>query len=307
MAVVDFQPVGVEYADAITATEGVRAALMQSGALDVVSGGDVADGVSAAEESDLRAARAHVDEARRLIAMGAWSDAAEAARAAIVEHRAAYAQIGRREELADATYLLGVASLELGADDAADAAFGALAALYPGYADARAPQASPVARARMRAADAEAVPTRIPRAEVAYVRDAVHADWVVTGTVERTGEVVARIWGPAAEAGDARLVAEVHGNFVPVPAPERSDAYERVARGIEAAAVARGPVTPRPVEPAAPESEPAVAPEGRKRAWMWAGAAAVLGAGGLVAWAIWEPAPLPVQGGDTWSIKIDGL
>lgn len=312
VAVVDFQPDGVEYADAVTVSEGVRSALLQAGTLDLLWGDDVADGVAASAESELRAARAHVDEARRLYAMGDWEAAATAAGAAVVEHESAHARVGRRGELADAYYLLGAASMELQNAAAVDGAFARLAELYPGYVAERAPQASAAVRARVADAEDVAVVDRLPRADVAFVRDALRADWVVTGSVDASGEVVARVWGAASEPGDARLVAEVHGEFVPIPAPERSDAYARVARKVvdtvAAAPTARvEPFVREPVEDAPAERERAAAPEGRRRAWVWAGAAALLGAGGLVTWAVWEPAAVPVPGADTWSVQVEGL
>jgi len=309
VAVVDFQSFGVSYDDSIYATEGVRTAILMSGDLELLSGSDVAAGVSASVEADLRAAREHAADARRLYLVEDYDGAVQAANVAVQEHRAAFSQIGRRPELADAWYTLGLACIKTGLTTDAAAAFAEVIALYPDYLSSRASNVPGSARAMMEeAAQSSPGPSRISAEQVAQVRSALNVDWVVTGSVDAGGELVARLWGPD-DADAARIYTEVSGNFVPVPVPETSEVYDTIAASIARAAVVKAVVPAAEPEPA-PVAVVEAAPRQTgltQKWWFWTGAAALAGGGALVGYALWEPAPYVIPGPDTWSVRIDGL
>ena len=309
VAVVDFQSVGVSYEDGVYATEGVRTAFLMAGDLELLSGSDVAAGVSASVEADLRAAREHAGDARRLYLVEDYDGAVLAANQAVQEHRAAFSQIGRRPELADAWYILGLACVKTGLTTDAAAAFSEVVALYPDYLESRANNVPGTARAMLEeAAQRSTGGSRVTEEQVAQVRSALHVDWVVTGSIDAGGELVARLWGPADE-GAVRIYSEVSGNFVPVPVPETSEVYETVAAAVARAAVVK--VTPQeaPPERSAVASDEAASEETAvtQKWWFWTGAAALVGGGALVGYALWEPAPYVIPGPDTWSVRVDGL
>ena len=152
VAVVDFEAWGVTHDDADLATEGVRSALLAAGKLDSLAGSDISDGVSAAAEGELRSARSHAAEARRLYLSGDYGGAVSAASLAVEEHLAAHSNVGRRAELADAWYILGVANLQRQQRLDASEAFLHVGALYPHYLEERATNVPPDARPLLAAA-----------------------------------------------------------------------------------------------------------------------------------------------------------
>ena len=324
VAVVDFQALGVAYGDGVYAAEGVRTAILMAGDLELLSGSDVAAGVSASVESDLRSAREHAGEARRLYLLGDYDGSVAVAGEAVREHRAAFSQIGRGPELADAWYILGVASVKSGLMTDAAAAFSEVIALYPDYLTARASNVPGTARVMLEEAAQEAPGMdALTGEQITQVRAALRVDWVVTGSVDSGGEIVARLWGagsdgPAA-SGPVRLYAEVQGNYVPVPVPEESDVYATIASAIARAAMAPvQPVADAVADAAAGTGQDAPAPVSaddepmQERAltqkwWFWTSAAGLIGGGALVGYALWEPPAYVIPGPDTWSVRIDGL
>lgn len=305
VAVVDFEAWGVTHDDADLATEGVRSALLAAGKLDSLAGSDISDGVSAAAEGELRSARSHAAEARRLYLSGDYDGAVTAASLAVEEHTAAHSNVGRRAELADAWYILGVANLQRQQRLDASEAFLHVGALYPHYLEERATNVPVAARPLLAAAQREAERKELLPSEVAEVRDLLHVDWVVTGAVTEDGEIVARLWGPESTGG-VRPYADLKGYFLPVPVPEVNDVYARLATEIGKRAVA--PVSAGEAEE--PREEAGTA--GRRQPlvrqwWFWAGTGAVVGGGALVGYALWEPAPVEVPGDPTWSVTVSGV
>lgn len=307
VAVVDFQAWGVGHDDAEFATEGVRSALLNAGVLDSLPGSDISDGVSASTESELRAARAHAAEARRLYLSGDFEGAVTAASQAVEEHATALSDVGRRPELADAWYTLGVANVKLQRNIEASEAFLHVGALYPGYLEERASNPPAAAKPLLAAAQREAGRSQLRADEIAQVRSLLHVDWIVTGAVTEEGELVVQIWGPASSDG-VRVYADLKGYFLPVPVPEQSDVFVTVA-----ADIGRRAVLPDVVVAASEEERVEASPSGPRRHavtsqwWFWAGAGAVAGGGALVGYAFWEPAPVQVPGDDTWSVKVTGF
>lgn len=305
VAVVDFEAWGVTHDDADLATEGVRSALLAAGKLDSLAGSDISDGVSAEAEGELRSARSHAAEARRLYLSGDYDGAVASASQAVDEHLAAHSNVGRRAELADAWYILGVANLQRQQRLDASEAFLHVGALYPHYLEERATNVPAAARPLLAAAQRESERKELLPSEVAEVRELLHVDWVVTGAVTEEGEIVARLWGADAP-GLVRPYAELKGYFLPVPVPEVSEVYARLAAEIGKRAVA-------PTSASAAE-EPMDEGDGEPRRqpllrqwWFWAGTGAVVGGGALVGYALWEPAPVEVPGDPTWSVSVDGL
>ncbi len=309
VAVVDFQAWGVSHDDADLATEGVRAALLSAGVLDSLPGSDISDGVSASTESDLRSARAHAAEARRLYLSGDYAGAVSAASEAVQEHATALSDVGRRPEFADAWYTLGVANVKLQRNIDASDAFLHVGALYPHYLEERATNVPPAATALLSAAQREAARPQIDAEEIARVRSLLRVDWVVTGAVTEEGEIVAQVWGPGT-SGEVRVRAELKGYFLPVPVPEISDVYGRIAADIGRKAVlVQSVAVQADVDQPAGEDEPA-APRRRpitSQWWFWAGAGAIAGGGVLVGYSLWQPDPVQVPGEDTWSVEVTGF
>ena len=325
VAVVDFQALGVAYGDGVYAAEGVRTAILMAGDLELLSGSDVAAGVSASVESDLRSAREHAGEARRLYLLGDYDGSVAVAGEAVREHRAAFSQIGRRPELADAWYILGVASVKSGLMTDAAAAFSEVIALYPDYLTARASNVPGTARVMLEAAAQEAPGVdALTGEQITQVRAALRVDWVVTGSVDPGGEIVARLWGAGSDgpgaSGPVRLYAEVQGNYVPVPVPEVSDVYATIASAIARAAMvpiqsvadpvadaAAGTGQDFALAPVSADDEPMRERDLTQKWWFWTSAAGLIGGGALVGYALWEPPAYVIPGPDTWSVRIDGL
>ena len=224
---------------------------------------------------------------------------------AVEEHTAAHSNVGRRAELADAWYILGVANLQRQQRLDASEAFLHVGALYPHYLEERATNVPVAARPLLAAAQREAERKELLPSEVAEVRDLLHVDWVVTGAVTEDGEIVARLWGPESTGG-VRPYADLKGYFLPVPVPEVNDVYARLATEIGKRAVA--PVSAGEAEE--PREEAGTA--GRRQPlvrqwWFWAGTGAGVGGGALVGYALWEPAPVEVPGDPTWSVTVSGV
>ena len=279
IAVVDFYAWDVSSDDATRATDGVRTALLEAGDLDPLPGSDIADGVSAAAESELRAARGHAAEARRAYLQKDDATAISTASAAIAEHDVALSHVGRRAEFADAWFLLGLACTRIGLTDDAQDAFAHVAALYPRYLEERAVDTPAAARTLLEAAQADAAHTRLSRQEVDQVRDALDVDWVVTGSLDAEGNLLAQVWG--ADADDVRLYAEVRSSVGAGPAPDMSPAYASIAAEIVRRAVVKVAAQVEP-EPEEEQREKQVVRSDTltKQWWFWTAAAAVVGGGG---------------------------
>ncbi len=311
VAVLDFESWGASQADAETATEGLRSAILTAGFLDALPGSDIADGVSAETEGDLRAARDHAAEARRLYLSGDYPGAISAATQAVSEHANALSQVGRREEVADAWYTLGAACAKSQLTSNAADAFMHVAKLDPRYLEERATNVPSAVRPLLAAAEAAAGRPQLTHAEILQVRDALKVDWVVTGSIDDGGALEVQLWGAGGE--DVKLYADFHGYSVGLPAPSIDDAYNSLATDIvRKAVIAPASVSARDDEPT-DERTTQPTPRPAKKAglshewWFWTGAVAVVGGGVAVGYAVWEPAPVQVPGPDTWSVTISGL
>ncbi|MSP54979.1 MAG: hypothetical protein EXR69_05150 [Myxococcales bacterium] len=326
VAVLDFHSWGASQAETESTTEGVRAALLTEGRLVALPGSDIAAGVSATTETELRAARGHASEARRLYLAGDLQGAISAATAAVSEHTAALSQVGRRPELADAWFTLGAACSKSGLSSTAADAFEHVAQLYPRYLKERAANVSPPARALIAAAEAATGQSQVDRTDVAEVLHALDVDWVVTGSLDEGGGIEVQVWGPGGGQGgkggeggdgdqDVKLIAALHDYNLGSSDP--TDTWRAIAAEIGKRTAASGPARADPGgtpdravvrshdEPTAAARRSVDLPA--RRWWFWTGAAAVVGGGVLVGYALWEPAPAIVAGPDTWSVRIDGL
>ena len=197
VAVLDFDGYGVSFTDAQTVTQGVRDAFLGGGALDPLSGSDIADGVSRGQDADLRRARELVAEARRQYAAGKSSDALGPVEEAIELHRTALSDVGRRPELADAIVLDALCLLKAGRKDEARARFGDAVALVPHYVEERGTRMPTDAAALLTAAeDAQARGAKKARTaeQIGHIAEALQVDFVVTGWLNGAGNVTARLY-----------------------------------------------------------------------------------------------------------------
>jgi hypothetical protein len=227
VAVLDFDGQGVSFTDAETVTQGVRDAFLGEGALDPLSGSDIADGVSKGQDDALRRARDLVAEGRRRYSSGDAAGALAPLTEAIGLHQAAFSDVGRRPELADADFLLGLCLLKAGRSTDAHDRFAEAVALVPHYAQERGTKMSDTAAGLL--AEAEQAWAAGPRhtrsaAEAGRIGDALNVDYVVTGSVDGQGAVSARMYG------DGRLVAEVKGTLEELPPLPVDGAYSDLAR-----------------------------------------------------------------------------
>jgi len=229
VAVLDFESYGLSFSDAQTVTQGVRDAFLEGGTLDPLSGSDIADGVSKGADDTLRQARELVSEGRRLYTAGDPSAALAPLAEAIRLHDTAFSDVGRRPELADATFLRGLCLLKAGQASAAKTAFAAAAALVPGYAKERGTRMSADAASLLAAAeDTVAKGTRATRdpGEVARIGEILAVDYVVTGWVSGGGEVSARMYASGELVSEVRVVLE---ETPPLPV---DGAYTALARDL---------------------------------------------------------------------------
>lgn len=256
VAVLDFDGYGLSFSDAQTAAQGVRDAFLEEGALDPLSGSDIADGVSKGQDDALRSARELVSEGRRLYTAGDAAGALSPLIEAIRLHDTAFSDVGRRSELADATFLLGLCLLKTGQAGEARVRFTEAAALVPAYAKERGTRMPSDAAALLAAAeDALAKGTRKarPADEVGRIGEALGVDYVVTGWVAADGAVSARMY-----AG-GQLVSEVKANLEETPPLPIDGAYNDVVRRLAEAGAAAPVVVAPPPEPE-PEPDPELDP-----------------------------------------------
>ncbi|MES2643060.1 MAG: hypothetical protein V4850_26495 [Myxococcota bacterium] len=249
VAVLDFDGYGLSFSDAQTAAQGVRDAFLEEGALDPLSGSDIADGVSKGQDDALRTARELVSEGRRLYTAGDAAGALSPLLEAIRLHNSAYSDVGRRSELADATFLLGLCLLKTGQAGEARTRFAEAAGLVPAYAKERGTRMSSDAAALLASAEdsfAKGPRGTRPDDEVGRIAEQLGVDYVVTGWVAADGAVSARMY-----AGD-RLVSEVKANLEESPPLPVDAAYNEIARSLAADGTAAPAVVVAPL----PEPEP---------------------------------------------------
>lgn len=257
VAVLDFDGYGVAFSDAQVATQGVRDAFLEGGRLDPLSGSDIADGVSKGQDAALARARDLVAEARRLHAAGDASGAIGPLAEALGLHEAALSDVGRRPELADATFLYGACLLKIGRSSDARARFAEAAALVPSYARERGTRMSTEAAGMLAAAEdtlAKGPRKARPVAEIARIGEALSVDYVVTGWVTGDGALAARLY-----AGDT-LLAEAKTMLEERPPQAVDGAYSALVQrlvedGLSAPVVAEATEAIDPEEEAALDEE----------------------------------------------------
>lgn len=259
VAVLDFDGYGVAFSDAQTAAQGVRDAFLEGGVLDPLSGSDIADGVSKGQDDALRTARELVAEGRRLYTAGDAAGALSPLIEAVRLHDTAFSDVGRRTELADATFLLGLCFQKAGQSGEARIRFAEAAALVPAYAKERGTRMSADAAKLLAAAeDAYAKGPRKarPADEVGRIAEALNVDYVITGWVAADGSLSARMYS----GGD--LISEATGNLEETPPLPVDAAYNDVVRRL-AEGGASAPIAVEPVVEAEPDPEldPGPAPE----------------------------------------------
>lgn len=211
VAVLDFDGYGVTFSDAQVATQGVRDAFLGGGTLDPLSGSDIADGVSRGQDDALRRARERVAEGRRLYAAGNASGALGPLAEALGLHAEALSDVGRRPELADATFLYGACLLKIGRSTDARARFAETAWLVPAYAEERGTRMSSEAAGMLAAAEQSfATGPRKARLadEVARIADALSVNYVVTGWVTGDGALAARLYEGDTLLAEAKVMLE---------------------------------------------------------------------------------------------------
>ncbi len=227
VAVLDFDGYGLSFSDAQTVAQGVRDAFLEEGALDPLSGSDIADGVSKGQDDALRRARELVSEGRRLYSAGDASGALSPLHEAIRLHDGAFSDVGRRPELADATFLLGLCFESLGQGAEAKLRFAEAASLVPSYAKERGTRMSSSAAALLAAAEdtnAKGPRRTRPEDEVGRIAASLAVDYVVTGWVSADGAVSARMY-----AG-GQLVSEVKAALEETPPLPVDAAYNEIVR-----------------------------------------------------------------------------
>lgn len=271
VAVLDFDGYGVAFSDAQTATQGVRDAFLEEGALDPLSGSDIADGVSKGKDDDLRRARELVAEGRRLYTAGDSLGALSPLTEAIRLHDSAYSDVGRRSELADATFLLGLCQLKAGDPGEAKLRFAEAAALVPAYAKERGTRMSSEAASLLATAEdgyAKGPRRARPADEVGRIAEALKVDFVVTGWVAADGAISARMYA------DGQLVSEVKATLEESPPLPVDAAYNDLVRRLAEAGAAPPVVEADPepeidpeeaLEPLPPAPDDLDEPEPRKR------------------------------------------
>lgn len=338
VAVIDFDGYGVSFEDAQTATQGVRDAFLEGGALDPLSGSDIADGVAKGADADLRHARELVAEARGRYRSGDASGALTLLTEALEMHRRALSDVGRRPELADAHYLLGLCLIKVGRASDARAHMVEATWLFPRYAKDRASDVPAAAAEMLAAAEAARTPRRARTTDqVATIAAGLAVDFVVTGSIEADGRVRTRLY--AAE----RLVDEATATLSELPVLPIDDAYGVIARELAGAVGAAPEPVLGPVPAAAAISEeeaedldreasgdpapPTVVAEesgprtGKTRIrdagamrydhpvtetwWFWTAVVVVASGGGAaLGVALYEPPVETVVVPDTWSVSV---
>lgn len=259
VAVLDLDAYGVGYGAAADASAGLRDAFLEDGRFDPVGASDIAEGASAGNEASLAAARQSLAAGRKALDSGNADGALPLLAESVQLHAEAHSDIARRPEMADAQAALGVALGKAGRRAEADAAYREVAALFPGYAAARAAGLSADAKAALAAADAAAAAGgRRWRSErtIQDLRDRLGADWVVAGYLEADGRLVARIYGAPGMAGQAEAtLAGMPPASIDAGYTALAGALARSASaggGLAAAAAGEGPP---------PEDEPDLAEE----------------------------------------------
>lgn len=308
VAVLDLDGYGVSHAEAAQVAEGLRDALQQDGRLDPISGADVADGIATANEAALREARERVAEARRLQARGDCEGALDPARVAIERYGQALADLGHREELADAWGLLGRCLVATGNEVDARTALQAAVRLWPGYAREKAAAVGGTFYVLAGKAQValEAGPRRSPDPDrLARAQEALGVDALVVGWLDRQGRVHAELW----DEGERRESADVV--LVTMPPLAADTAYPRLAARLAEGLPTRGGGRAEPARTVrAPEVPEAPTAEREERAvvrrwWFWTGAFLLLGGGGAaVAAAVVEPAPVVVVEAPSWAVTV---
>ncbi len=235
VAVLDFDGYGVSFTEAQTATQGMRDAFLEEGQVDPLSGSDIADGVSRGLDGGLRRARELVAEGRRLYTGGDPAAALAPLTEAVGLHASAYSDVGRRPEMADATFLLGLCLLKAGRATEARERFDKVVSLVPHYAAERYQKMPENAAALLDAAEAalSSGPRTVRTAdEMRRIGAALNVDYVVTGSVNGEGALYAKIFA------DGRLLSEVKGALEEMPPGPMDGAYVALAKRLGAAGLA---------------------------------------------------------------------
>jgi hypothetical protein len=329
VAVVDFDGYGVSFSDAQTVTQGVRDAFLEAGVLDPLSGSDIADGVSKGQDDALRRARDLVAEGRRLYTSGDPSGALEPLAEALNLHAEASSSVGRRPELADATFLTGACLLKAGRSAEARDSFAEVVFLVPQYAKERGTRMSSEAAGMLATAEdtlARGPKRSRPAGDIEHIAATLQVDYVVTGWVNAEGVVSAKLYQ------DGQLVGEAKATLEERPPLPIDGAYNTLVAALnQPAAVVEEP-EPEPEPEEDPEPPPdfeegtAKQPTARKppktriksagsmrydegpitqQWWFWAGAVAIAGGGtaGLV-YGLSEPPTTYQEEPDGWSVTV---
>lgn len=307
VAVLDFWGPEVAAEDAAAAAEALRAALLASGVHDPMSGPDIADGVSAGREAQLRSARARYAEARRLYEEGQPGLAHLALVEAVDGLVAARSAVGRREELADAWYLDGLCALDLGDTVGARKDFAAALRLVPDYDRTRlaeAPSAvAPLFRAARQQVRTEAPPLPA-REEIAAMATRLHVDFVVVGVVDADGQLALQVHD---EAGTE--VGELRARLGSLPPRATDPALGDLARKLEKAfePALRSSPPPRAAAPVEAEVSEEGPPSIATRWWFWLAILGLAGGAGAAVALSLDPAEpgTTTTTPDSWSIHVE--
>lgn len=338
VAVLDFDGYGVSFSDAQTVTQGVRDAFLEGGTLDPLSGSDIADGVSKGQDDALRRARELVAEGRRLYTAGSATLAIDPLAEAVALHTSASSDVGRRPELADATFLQGLCLLKSGDPVAAKERFARAAFLVPRYAKERGTRMPSDAAALL--AQAEDALARGPKSSrkadaIGRIAESLNVDFVVTGWVNAEGALTAKMYAGNELVSEAKVTLEerpplpvdgAYGELVKLlgeaglAAPEAEVAAEETISDEEAELLAAEDVVAKPrnfdeEDAATTKSRPTrIKTTGTVRYaerpiteqwWFWTGAVGVAGAGVFgVVYALTEPAPVYQEQPDGWTVTV---
>ncbi len=313
VAVLDFDAQGQSFSTAQRAAEALRNTFIEERLLEPLSARDVADGVSAGKDNELRLGRQKVAEARRLQAAGDAGGCAERAGEAGDLLLEAASDVGRRVEVADVYYLQGTCYLAAGMGSEAYFAFTEVTRQYPGYLTERAGDPTPASiesLALAQAATDGAGPRKRPPERLAALQTALGTDYVVTGNLDRRAKLTLALYQ------DGRLVGEAQGAIrLPASAtdPVLTAMAHRLVDGVVASAAAEEMPTLDPEELLAEEAPPPPPVDDSRddrgsvarRWWVWTTAALVAGGGATaVVLLTGEPPPDPTPAAPTWSVRV---
>lgn len=253
-------PPGTSSRDMSVVVRGLAAAMGREGRVVVVSGASLVDRLTTGKQRQLQEARDAFSEGQLMMQEGDPDIGMAFLAEAVSAHERAGSAVARREEMADAAFILAKALLAVGREEEARSALTRALRLLPDYLDTQTEAADPTLRALARQVETDLLerpPQRLSAAGAAALGADLQTDRIVHGYV-RDGKLVLSVFD-----GSSRLWTGAW----PFEARRVGDPwYDDVAAEIIAASL--GEPSPADAPPPAPPPEspvPAPPDEGGNR------------------------------------------